>query len=198
MMTDMTGKPATRILGLALVSGLALGLSACGGGGIQDALGYGKDAPDEFAIVTKAPLTIPPDFSLRPPRPGAPRPQEIQPQQAAENALFGTQTVSMSAIEADTRSRGEQQLLAKADAADASSEIRDILDREGRALSDKDKSFVDSVVFWQEQTVPDERLVDASAESRRIQQNEALGKPVTEGETPTVEPESEGWLDGIF
>ncbi|MGK2741502.1 DUF3035 domain-containing protein [Tepidicaulis sp. LMO-SS28] len=197
-MTDMTGKPATRILGLALVSGLALGLSACGGGGIQDALGYGKDAPDEFAIVTKAPLTIPPDFSLRPPRPGAPRPQEIQPQQAAENALFGTQTVSMSAIEADTRSRGEQQLLAKADAADASSEIRDILDREGRALSDKDKSFVDSVVFWQEQAVPDERLVDASAESRRIQQNEALGKPVTEGETPTVEPESEGWLDGIF
>lgn len=198
MMTDMTGKPATRILGLALVSGLALGLSACGGGGIQDALGYGKDAPDEFAIVTKAPLTIPPDFSLRPPRPGAPRPQEIQPRQAAENAVFGTQTVSMSSLAPDTRSRGEQQLLAKADAADASSEIRDILDREGRALSDKDKSFVDSVVFWQEQAVPDERLVDASAESRRIQQNEALGQPVTEGETPTVEPKSEGWLDGIF
>lgn len=198
MMTDMTGKPATRILGLALVSGLALGLSACGGGGIQDALGYGKDAPDEFAIVTKAPLTIPPDFSLRPPRPGAPRPQEIQPQQAAENALFGTQTVSMSSLSPDTRSRGEQQLLAKADAADASSEIRDILDREGRALSDKEKSFVDSVVFWQEKTMPDERLVDANAESRRIQQNEALGQPVTEGETPTVEPKSEGWLSGIF
>jgi hypothetical protein len=32
--------------------------------------------PDEFAVESRAPLTIPPDFDLRPPQPGAPRPQE--------------------------------------------------------------------------------------------------------------------------
>ena len=35
-------------------------------------------------------------------------------------------------------------------------------------------------------------------ENERIQQNEAEGKPVTEGETPTVTPKKEGWLSGIF
>jgi DUF3035 family protein len=33
-------------------------------------------SPDEFAVESRAPLTIPPDFNLRPPAPGAPRPQE--------------------------------------------------------------------------------------------------------------------------
>jgi hypothetical protein len=32
--------------------------------------------PDEFAVESRAPLTIPPEFELRPPQPGAPRPQE--------------------------------------------------------------------------------------------------------------------------
>ncbi len=32
--------------------------------------------PDEFAVESRAPLTIPPEFNLRPPQPGAPRPQE--------------------------------------------------------------------------------------------------------------------------
>jgi len=33
-------------------------------------------SPDEFAVESRAPLTIPPEFELRPPQPGAPRPQE--------------------------------------------------------------------------------------------------------------------------
>ena len=39
-----------------------------------DALGMGKRSPDEFAVVKRAPLIVPPDFDLRPPEPGAPRP----------------------------------------------------------------------------------------------------------------------------
>jgi len=44
--------------------------------------------PDEFRVVTKAPLVVPPDFSLRPPAPGKPRPQELQPESAARTALL--------------------------------------------------------------------------------------------------------------
>ena len=39
--------------------------------------------PDEFAVESRAPLTIPPEFDLRPPQPGAPRPQDVT---AAERA----------------------------------------------------------------------------------------------------------------
>jgi hypothetical protein len=39
-------------------------------------LGIDRVGPDEFAVESRAPLTIPPEFDLRPPQPGAPRPQE--------------------------------------------------------------------------------------------------------------------------
>ena len=43
--------------------------------------------PDEFAVESRAPLTIPPDFDLRPPSPGAPRPQEKASNQQAKQAI---------------------------------------------------------------------------------------------------------------
>ena len=48
-----------------------------------------KVTPDEFRVVTKAPLVVPPDYALRPPAPGEPRPQELQPESAARTALLG-------------------------------------------------------------------------------------------------------------
>jgi len=49
-------------------------LSGCTG--FRQAIGLDRTGPDEFAVESRAPLTIPPDFDLRPPQPGAPRPQE--------------------------------------------------------------------------------------------------------------------------
>jgi hypothetical protein len=51
-----------------------LPVGGCAQGSVQDALGMSKRAPDEFAVVKRAPLIVPPDFELRPPDPGAPRP----------------------------------------------------------------------------------------------------------------------------
>ena len=50
-----------------LAVALAVGLSACGG---SDSLGYGKNAPDEFNVVKRPPLIMPPDYNLRPPGSG--------------------------------------------------------------------------------------------------------------------------------
>ena len=38
---------------------------------LRQEAGLTKQSPDEFAVTTKAPLIIPPDFNLRPPSPGA-------------------------------------------------------------------------------------------------------------------------------
>lgn len=59
-------------------------LSACGGSGL-----FNRDRPDEFAVQRQAPLVVPPDFSLTPPQPGAPRPAEGSTAQQAQEALFG-------------------------------------------------------------------------------------------------------------
>ena len=74
---------------LVLAATLPLALAACEG--VKQELGMTKQAPDEFAVVaSKAPLVVPPEFTLRPPRPGAPRPQEPQPAETARNALVAS------------------------------------------------------------------------------------------------------------
>ncbi|MEQ9528209.1 MAG: DUF3035 domain-containing protein [Parvibaculaceae bacterium] len=176
----------------------SMSLAGCGGDSLQDTLGYGKSAPDEFAIVTKAPLVIPPDYSLRPPQPGAPRPQEmeIQPSLGAQRALIGENALAEGG---DGNSQGEQVLLEQTGATEADPRIRQVVNAETRSLVERDRTFVDSVIFWKEPgPAPDEKLVNPAEESQRIQQNEAEGKPVTEGETPTVEQKKEGLLEGIF
>src|SRR5690606_37352619 len=75
---------------MVLAMALPLALAACEG--VKQELGMTKQPPDEFAVVaSKAPLVVPPDFTLRPPRPGAPRPQEPQPTEAARNALVAAE-----------------------------------------------------------------------------------------------------------
>ncbi|MEP9400334.1 DUF3035 domain-containing protein [Sphingomonas silueang] len=68
---------------LIVVGSLGLLLAGCQGGGLNRA------RPDEFAVARQAPLVIPPDYSLVPPQPGAPRPQDTSASTQAMQALFG-------------------------------------------------------------------------------------------------------------
>lgn len=69
---------------IILVAISCTALSACGSGGILN-----RERPDEFAVQRQAPLVVPPDFSLTPPAPGAPRPTEGTAAEQALGALFG-------------------------------------------------------------------------------------------------------------
>jgi hypothetical protein len=131
-----------------------------------------KVTPDEFRVVTKAPLIVPPDFSLRPPAPGEPRPQELQPESAARIALLGER-------EGEARSEGEKLLATKAGADKADPLVRYVIDDEFGAIAHKDKGFADWVMFWrkgQPAAEPSDAAVagnsatpvDAAAEARRI------------------------------
>ena len=63
----MTNRVLPRLLLAPLISFLAL--SGCSDA--KEQLGLTRSAPDEFAVVKRAPLAMPPDYTLRPPRPGA-------------------------------------------------------------------------------------------------------------------------------
>src|SRR5690554_5294054 len=47
-------------------------------------------AAGEFTVVKRAPLSLPPEYALRPPEPGAPRPQEPSPTAQARQQVLGT------------------------------------------------------------------------------------------------------------
>jgi len=63
--------------------GLAVALAGCAG---SKGIGGG---PNEFEVAREAPLVIPPNFALKPPQPGAARPQDVAPSQQALAAMFG-------------------------------------------------------------------------------------------------------------
>jgi hypothetical protein len=88
-----------RGLGIGLVMLGLVPIGGCARGTVQDALGMGKRAPDEFAVVKRAPLIVPPDYDLRPPDPGAPRPNIGTTSDQARVALTGDQAESSPAAE---------------------------------------------------------------------------------------------------
>ncbi len=127
-----------------LRTGLLLALAASalpGCAGMGKALGGGKNPPDEFAIATKAPLVVPPDYALRPPKPGESRPQELSPSERAKQVLLGD-------VSAAPPTGGEQILLQEAGATVADPNIRAILAAENGGRSEKDRSFANQLMFW--------------------------------------------------
>jgi len=174
-----------------LKTGLALGLcvmalTACED--LRKAAGLNKKSPDEFAVTTKAPLVIPPDFNLRPPTPGAPPANSLDPSSSAEAALFNNtdpQTVANGMRGNFTP--GEKLLLANAKVQVADPGIRARLNADQRAsVQNADRSFTDRILSTSV-TPNDGKPVNADAEISK-------GGKKTAGSTKKKD-ESGGWFD---
>lgn len=106
-------------------------LSGCG------KRGYDRARPDEFSVARQAPLVIPPDFSLTPPKPGAARVQDVNSQQQTLEALFGPNTQRSQAENATINQAGGN------DAADPG--IRSLVGDAGTTVVDKGSTTRDIV-----------------------------------------------------
>ena len=237
-----------RILALAAAGAM---LANCSGG-VQESLGLKKKAPDEFAVVRNAPLSLPPNFSLRPPKPGAVGEGREPQRDQARALLVGRSATSPNSsqlaaaraqaelanstpasapvqfafhpgrldqalgdlrdyrlngagngrvIQASARrsgatqaartpvtAPGESALLANLGAANVNPNIRRQVDEESALLAEDDRNIVEQMMFWRKLNPPGV-IVEATGERRRINENSALGKPVTDGETPEIRVE---------
>lgn len=161
------------------------GLAGCQSA--SKALGMAKITPDEFKVVTKAPLVVPPDYALRPPAPGEPRPVELEPDSASRAS-------ALARAQAADRSDGEKVLVAKAGANNADPLVRYVVDDEFGDVAHKEKSFADTVMFWKKDKAPTASVdpsaapvVDAAAEEERI-------KALTGGKNVVIKREKSGWV----
>ena len=108
---------------------VGLGVMALGGcQSIDEATGAAKIVPDEFAVVTKAPLIVPPDFNLRPPRPGSAE-AAANPADDARPAQFQTPRQAADAL-GPGYSEGEKTLLARTGASVVDPTVRRTLSNE--------------------------------------------------------------------
>ena len=168
------------------VAGLALSVSACAR--TSKALGLTKSAPNEFNILTKAPLVIPPEYNLRPPKLGESSAESNYSQKAARDALIGN-------IDAAEPSRGEIVLMTKAGVGKANQEIR--LEIDGiNGVERKTTGFTDQVLFWREgqAVTPEGEPLDAENEARRLR---AIESSTGGGEVTITKRPSRAKLPGL-
>jgi hypothetical protein len=159
---------------LAALTVAAMALSGCGGT-VQERLGMGKRAPDEFQVVRRAPLVMPPNYDLRPPQPGAAPSQQQDPAAQAQALLTGQPT---SAV-AGRQSAGELALVQRSPV-QARPGIRETLVAENLDLVNLDQGrFLFILNFQKRARMPQEPVIDPVAESRRLAAAQGTGTVVT-------------------
>ena len=157
-----------------LVAATALSLGACGN--VRQSLGMTRVTPDEFLTVSTAPLSLQPEYGLRPPQPGQPRPQDVTPEVEARRIL----ATERGAV---VRSEGEQALAARVGAGTEAvdSRVRYMVDDEFGDLAHKETSWADRVMFWRRDDAATQGAtqittsqgavtIDATTEYERMQQ----------------------------
>lgn len=183
-----------------IVTGCCLALLAALSGceNARRAMGMGKQAPDEFAVLTRAPLKLPPDYGLRPPVPGAKRPQEATTRnQARQILLGGGASADVAARPANGLSTGESAILKRAGALNADPSIRRKVNRESTNIAVAQAGFLDKIIFWQTPDQPGQ-VVDADKEARRLREASAMGDAPNKGDVPVIKRKERGLLEGIF
>lgn len=168
-----------------------VGATLAGCGSVRESLGLGRSAPDEFAVVDRPPLAMPPDFGLRPPTPGAPRPQEVDANIHAKDTLFGASETPVH--HGAGASSAEQALLEQTGADKASSDIRATINNESTTTVDTSPHLLDELLWWKE-GAKSGSVVDAAGETTRIKEAKEKGEPLNSGATPVIEKEKTGWL----
>lgn len=173
----MVSTNTARALRAGLALAVTLTLVGCQGGSVRQRLGLDAAAPDEFLVVTKAPLTVPPNMQLLPPDPGAP-PTGSSPIAAAETAALGSR-----APRAAGASSGEAALLARAGAGNADPRIRRRLRSDNLAAKEADETVRGSllnIVRDKDETLdPEEeaKRLRKQRTGRRISADDILNKP---------------------
>ena len=173
-------------LSAALLASLALG----GCGGVRQSLGLVRTSPDEFAVVAKPPLVLPPDFGLRPPVPGAPPlAAQADPVVQAATALATVAPATAANRQApagrDGLTAAENALLGAAGVAATDPGIRQRVDLEAAQLVDKNRNFVQRLLDFQR---PNPAL-DPTGEAERLRE---AGQPVPTGPQPTARRAGDG------
>ena len=193
-------------------------LAACDSNSMKSTLGMGQKAPDEFVVVSRPPLVMPPEFDLQPPQPGAEPPHIPSTEAQARKLLLGTRDDTMTldefldtpdntpavdtavtpVIVGDAPTAASANFLNKLGADTANPSIRTQLRQDIAAPPPEATEEAGSLYEQMMGEAREEPVVDPAAEAERLRTNKDAGKSVTDGETPTQDNSSKSVLDRFF
>ncbi|MEM6944817.1 MAG: DUF3035 domain-containing protein [Pseudomonadota bacterium] len=200
---------ARRIATILAVLGAAAALAACDKiGNPIEVMSSKKPTPDEFQVVARAPIYVPPaarqrsnDLTALPtPQPGTPSPLEPDPNRSAQQALLGSSAAAQTTAAANGPSEGEQVLLGAA-AAGSNAEIRTTLEEDAVAEAEAEAagpyeppSIFEVIGLSDAPTFDPEDVVDPVAESQRLQREgiAAPNDPAAQPDPATGAPATDG------
>lgn len=200
----------------ALLAASAALLSACTGNEVRQSLGMKRNNPDEFQVVSRPPLSVPPVYHLRPPSdepiaqvPASERAEalvvegrELSRFRRPEDREYQTSETAVTPVTTNALgTQAESVLLQNAGVTAANPQIRTVLDsetRENAPVPQEKRSLTDKLKRGWFVKDEGESVVDAAKEQQRISENKAADRPLTEGETPVVDTKDKGILDSIF
>lgn len=142
------------------VFGLALALMGCES--VRQATGVAKLPPDEFTVLTKAPLILPPDFNLRPPQPGVASRNDPDADESGRAALFPQSAAAAAAALGANYSDGEKLLLTKTNALNIDPNIRRSITGDA-GQEDQGPAFAQRVLFQGASAAPAQPAANAPA-----------------------------------
>lgn len=153
----------------------------------------GRHSPDEFTVVKRAPLTLPPEYDLRPPSP-----DNLPP---ASETTKTARTVLMGEKQDVAPATADAAFLQKAGAQNADPAIRGQINRDNGYIALQNRSVTDRLIFWKDESTAPEDLpasvVDPKAETERVKKNLDEGKPVNDGDVPVIEKKKSA-IEKIF
>jgi hypothetical protein len=168
----------------------ALGVATLPLGGCDSfnrAIGKTRVIPDEFQVVSNAPLAIPPDYALRPPRVSNGPEQANATEQARETVFRAGDTANGQASAAPSikLSAGEQDLLRQAGATNVPKDIRLTVDADPSEGVPFDRGLVDKLLFWSGPTTPPSTdTLNPGQEASRIRVAQSVAKPGGQTQAP--------------
>ena len=168
---------------------LSLSLAACSG--VKEELGLTRNSPDEFTVVKRAPLSLPPEYDLLPPGEGAYDTASTRTDARARTAVFGDNGAKSRSVD-----NADSAFLAKAGAMEADPEIRAKVARENGYVSVENRSTIEKLLR-RSGTADDAVIVDAEKEAARIRGNAEAGQSITTGDVPVIE-QKKSTIEKIF
>lgn len=187
-------------------------LAACDSGDVRDVVGLDRSAPDEFRVVSRPPLSVPPDFDLRPPAPGEEPRAAPSTEKQAKKLVFGDEgngsspatlfeepasdTAVPAVMSSELSSSAESNFLKKLGTDKADPDIRNVIHEENKAepVVKDDVSPLESMLGISS----GDPVIDAKEEAKRIKTNKEKGKPVNAGKSKVIDPKKQSVLDRIM
>jgi hypothetical protein len=139
------GKRNTRACAMWIAAGVGGAMLLSGCQSVREATGAAKTPPDEFTVLTKSPLVIPPDYNLRPPQPGIASRNDPDAGETGGNLNLPQGATTAASLGA-TYSDAEKLLLTKTNALSVDPNIRKTVTTDV-GLEDQGPGFAQKVLF---------------------------------------------------